>query len=159
MYSHFYHILFVSTTVYRYYYANRSNAISFITRQLIHTNKYIELLLSKPTTTNVGVKGDRQVCKDQKRYTHSNVVPKEFSRKKNPECFTSRTFIRLKIFAYKKVTQSMQHSERIQSVLGEIACEENSRGLKTFFLKIYRTVVSDEQKHFERVWCYCNLYI
>ena len=57
----------------------------------------------------------------------NKVITKEFSRKRNHERSTSRTFIRLKTCAYKRLKQQ---SVRIQSALYEVACEQNGCGLK-----------------------------
>ena len=58
--------------------------------------------------------------------TSNNEVAIEFSRKREHEhgC------------AYKNARQSRQQSVRIQSALCEVACEENSRGLKIAVAKI-----------------------
>ena len=80
------------------------------TLQQIHTNEYIELVLSKPTTTTSMItKGIDKYATAAALYTQhttNNVVAKESSRRRNPERFISRTLIRRNTFAYKKAKQS-----------------------------------------------------
>ena len=77
------------------------------------------------------------------QYTNKNEVPIEFSRNREHERFTSRTFVRLFVLDYKKARQSRRWVVvKIPSALCEVACEQNSRGLKTAIVKIYWTVAS-----------------
>ena len=65
----------------------------------IHTNKYIEQHLNKPTTTIIT---KRHVCK----YAHAQAVFIEFSRRQDHEPSTLRTFCSLKACVYKRPRQS-----------------------------------------------------
>ena len=74
------------------------------------------------------------------RYTNNNVVATEFSRRREHEPSTARTFVRLIMSDYKRIRQSRRQVVRIQSNLCEVACEEKSHGLKIAVVKIYGTV-------------------
>ena len=73
-----------------YCYANGNNVILFNIR-----HKYIEHVLSKPTTTSMRKKRDKQVCESTNNnvYANNNVIAIEFSRNQQHELFTSRTYI------------------------------------------------------------------
>ena len=73
---------------------------------------------------------------------NKNEVAIEFQRKRQHERSTSRTFVRLFVLDYKTARQSRRRAPRIQSVLCEVVCEENSHGLKINVAKVYRTVIS-----------------
>ena len=76
------------------------------------------------------------------RMHRQQVAPIEFWRRRELELSASRTLVRLIVFDYKRARQCRRQSVRIQSALCEVACEENSRGLKIAVGKIDRTVVS-----------------
>ena len=65
------------------------------------------------------------------QYTNKNEAAIEFSRRREHERSTSRTFVRLIVLDYKSARQSRQRVVRILSALCEVACDENSRGLKS----------------------------
>ena len=83
-------------------------------------------------------KRDRQVCErtNNNVYIIHRQVAMEFSRRREHERFTSRTFVTLFVLDYKRARQSRRRVVRIQSVLCEVACEVNSRGLKIAIMKI-----------------------
>ena len=58
----------------------------------------------------------------------------EFSRRREQEPSASRTFVRPIVLDNKRARQSRGQLVRIQSVLCEVACEQNGRGLKCFAL-------------------------
>ena len=75
-------------------------------------------------------------------YIKKNEVAIEFSTRGEHERSTLRMFIRLIGLDYKRARQSRQRVVAIQSTLCEVACEQNSHGLKIADVKTYRTVVS-----------------
>ena len=68
-------------------------------------------------------------------YTNKNEVTVEFSRSWEQERSTLRTFVILIVLNYKRAKQSKRRVVRIQSALCEVACEQNSYGLKIFIVK------------------------
>ena len=64
------------------------------------------------------------------------VVAMEFSRRREHEPFALRTFVRLIVLDYTRARQSRRQPVRIQSTLCEVACKENSHGLKIAVVKI-----------------------
>ena len=65
------------------------------------------------------------------QYKNKNKVAIEFSRKQELEHSFSRTFVRLFVQNYKWIRRSRRRGAvRIQSALCEVACKENSCGLK-----------------------------
>ena len=85
----------------------------------IHTNKYIEHDLSKPITRSIRKKGT-----DKYENAHIQAVAIEFSRRREREHSTSRTFVRLKVLDYKRARQGRRQSVRFQSDLCEVPREE-----------------------------------
>ena len=112
----------------------------------IHTNKYTEHIPRKSTTASMREKGIDKYANAQTTMcaecTSNDVLLDEFSKWREQEIFTSRTFLRQFVLDYKRVKQSSQREVIIQSALCEVACEQNSHSLKTVVVKIYRTVVS-----------------
>ena len=110
--------------------AIRGNAYTKHTTQIC-TNKYIEHVPSKRTITSMREKGIDKYANAQTimcaKCTSNNIVAIEFSRRREHEPSTLRTFVRLFLLDYKRAKQSRQPAVRLQSVLCEVACEENSR--------------------------------
>ena len=76
--------------------------------------------------------------------TNKNRVTIAFSKIRKHERSTSKTFVIRILLDYKnfkRARQSRRRVVRIQSALREVACAQNSRGLKITVVKIYRTVV------------------
>ena len=59
----------------------------------------------------------------------------QYRREHKPS--TIRTSVRAIVSHYKRVGQSRRQVVKIQSALCEVACEQNSHGLKIAVLKLY----------------------
>ena len=71
------------------------------------------------------------------QYTNKNEVAIELSRKREHERYTSKTFVRLFVFDYKRAKQSRRLVVKVQSALCKVACEQKSHGLKIAVIRIY----------------------
>ena len=107
-----------------------------------YTDKYNKFVTQVNQQQQCVREEDRQAM--WTKFANNNAVAVEFSRKREHQYFISRTFVRLIVLNYKRARQDRRQSVRMQSTLCEVACEENSCGLKIFFVKSYRTVKQDQ---------------